>query len=291
MPDYGNGGDITVIMDGPFAGGGGSATPILFFVASMHNWKGAASPYSQTVEIGGLSVNSKVDIQLSADQIEKLNKQRIAFTAENKGGVVTLYAVGEKPAADCTFQATLTEIVAIGDNDDGVIHGNTVSTVVELTDCLPLAGGKMEGDIDMGSNELTNLRTPYKEKDAAPKDYVDSTVETAKEAAEKTSKDNADTAEKNAKSYSDTVVKNVKLLASAWSENAPYKQTVTVEGLTDQLRALAYPEEPDNESEAAALAEETVKVSACKRSGDQMTFICREDKPEKDIPVIVEVRV
>lgn len=284
MPDYGSGGDITVIMNGPFAGGGGSAVAVSSFVASAHNWKGATSPYSQVVAIGGLNISAKVDIQLSADQIERLNKQRIAFTTENRGGVVTLYAVGEKPAIDCTFQVALLETVIIGDNADGVIRGNTVSTVVELTDCLPLAGGKMEGDIDMGGNELTNLRTPYNDKDAAPKDYVD-----------KTAKEKADSAEKNANDHAEkfatTKVSEVILTAAGWSSEAPYTQTVSVDGLADNLRALVYPKFPDDSAQDAALAEETVKVSKCTREGNQMTFTCRDDKPALDIPVVVEVHV
>ena len=36
----------------------------------------------------------------------------MAFTAENDGGTVTLWAIGDKPSEDLTFQATLTEVVA-----------------------------------------------------------------------------------------------------------------------------------------------------------------------------------
>lgn len=81
----------------------------------------------------------------------------------------------------------------------------------------------------------------------------------------------------------------ISLAASAWSESAPYTQTVTVQGLTDEKLAKAYPNIPDDIAEEAALADEIVKVTSCKRSGEEMTFRCREDKPILDIPVIVEV--
>lgn len=289
MPDYGSGGDFTVIMEGPFAGGGGGSTSNMTSIsAPVASWKGATSPYSQVVAIGQINVNTKVDIQLSADQIEQLSEKRIAFTAENTGGVVTLYAVGDKPPVDCVFQATLTDVVNIGDNSSGAIRGNTVSTVVRMEPSLLLSGGKMEGDIDMDGHELTNLRAPYKDKDAAPKDYVD-----------KTAKENADTAEANAKTYAKTYAKDYSttksnshsLTVSGWSDAAPFTQTITVEGLSDEVFAQVYPVYPAALTEKLELAEETAKVRNCTRSGNTIIFECWEEKPIKDIPVVVEVYV
>ncbi len=279
MPDYGSGGDYIVIMEGPFAGGG-STVNMTSISAPVASWKGATSPYSQVVAVNQINVNTKVDIQLSADQIEQLSGKRIAFTAENSGGVVTLYAVGDKPPVDCVFQATLSDVVNIGSEATGVIRGNTVSTVVRMEPSLLLAGGKMEGNIDMDGHELTNLRAPYKEKDATPKDYVD-----------KTSKENANTAEKNAKEYASTRKSNHDLTTSGWSASAPFTQTITVEGLTDQVFARAYPVYPAVWADKLALAEETAKVRNCTRNGDIMTFECWEEKPVKDIPIVVEVYV
>ena len=70
MPEYGSGGDLTVIMEGPFSGGGGTAAKIGYFNAPAADWKGATSPYSQIVQVEGVSVNSKLDLQLNVDQME-----------------------------------------------------------------------------------------------------------------------------------------------------------------------------------------------------------------------------
>ena len=108
--EYGEGGTINVMMEGPFGNTGASATKITEISAPVDNWKGAISPYSQVVEVDGVSVNSKVDIQLSVEQMEIFHDQDIAFTTENNGGMVTLYAIGDKPVADCVFHATITEV-------------------------------------------------------------------------------------------------------------------------------------------------------------------------------------
>jgi hypothetical protein len=116
MTEYGNGGSFTVMMDGPFAGGGGgSEAKLSVFTAPAANWKGAASPYSQVVELEDISINTRVDIYLSADQIQQLHDadKSISFTAENEDGVVTIFAVGSKPEFDLEFQVVLMEVIAV----------------------------------------------------------------------------------------------------------------------------------------------------------------------------------
>ena len=109
--EFGSGGSFTVRMDGPFgSAGGGGATKLATISAPVANWKGGESPFSQVIPMENISVNSKIDIQLSVDQMELFRNQDIAFTTENNEGVVTLYAIGDKPAADCVFQATITEV-------------------------------------------------------------------------------------------------------------------------------------------------------------------------------------
>lgn len=117
MTEYGNGGSYTVIMDGPYAGGsiGGTDLKMTTIQVPAANWKGAESPYSQVVAVSGIDVNTKIDVYLSAEQIQYFlsNDKDISFTAENDGGVVTLFAIGNHPGIDLEFQATLTGVVNV----------------------------------------------------------------------------------------------------------------------------------------------------------------------------------
>lgn len=133
-----------------------------------------------------------------------------------------------------------------------------------LSSKLDKAGGNMTGNIDMGKRKITNVADPTTDGDAVNKAFVE---------------------KRNTKDVS------VTLLASGWSAAAPYTQSVAVEGLTDKLRAKAYPAWPEDAEAELALRDETVKVSSCRRSGSTMTFRCLEEKPELDIPVTVEVYV
>ena len=110
--EYGTGGTITVRMAGPFASGGGASVKLTEIELPAANWKGATSPYSQVVTVEDVSVNSKVDLQPSVEQLEIFHDKDIAFSTENDGGVVTVYVVGDKPTSDYTIQATIMEVVA-----------------------------------------------------------------------------------------------------------------------------------------------------------------------------------
>ena len=134
MNEYGSGGEISVEMNGPFSGGGGTSSKLTIIHAAVADWKGGTSPYSQVVQVDGISLNSKVDIQISPDMLGQLYNQDIVFTTENRGGEVTLIATGDRPAVDCEFQATVSEIVAIGVADGSVIRGNAISTNAPRTD-------------------------------------------------------------------------------------------------------------------------------------------------------------
>lgn len=109
---YGNSNGISVQMAGPFAGGSASAVKLTEISLPAANWKGAISPYSQVVAVEGVSVNSQVNLQPSVEQLEIFHDKDIAFSTENDGGVVTVYAIGDKPMNDYTIQATIVEVTA-----------------------------------------------------------------------------------------------------------------------------------------------------------------------------------
>ena len=108
---YGSGGNFVVCMAGPF-GSAGTPTKITDITLLASEWKGAVSPYSQVVTCRGVSVNSMVNLQPSVDQLEGLRSKGVSLVPENDGGIVTVYAVGEKPDDDLIIQATILEVVA-----------------------------------------------------------------------------------------------------------------------------------------------------------------------------------
>lgn len=73
-------------------------------------WVGDASPYSQVVEVSGVTANSLVDLQPSVEQLTIFSEKDLLFTTENDDGVVTVYALGDKPQNDYTIQATILEV-------------------------------------------------------------------------------------------------------------------------------------------------------------------------------------
>lgn len=146
-------------------------------------------------------------------------------------------------------------------------NGN-VELEAENVGALPSTGGLMTGNIVMNSHQIKVLGAPTDSADAATKGYVDTALSNAK-----------------------TVAKTATLTAAGWSASAPYTQSVTVSGLTDTKRAMAYPVYGSNTATNLALKEACGMVSFASRSGSVMTFTCLEDKPTVNIPITVEVYV
>ena len=74
------------------------------------NWVGGNSLYSQAVVIDGITYYSKVDLLPSVEQLAIFYNKNVAFVTENEDGVVTVYAIGDKPANDYTMQVQITEV-------------------------------------------------------------------------------------------------------------------------------------------------------------------------------------
>jgi hypothetical protein len=73
-------------------------------------WVGTVSPYSQVVQIDGVTENSQVDLTPSVEQLVIFHDKDLGFVTENDDGVVTVYAIGQKPMDDYTIQVTITEV-------------------------------------------------------------------------------------------------------------------------------------------------------------------------------------
>lgn len=143
-----------------------------------------------------------------------------------------------------------------------------VELEAENVGALPSVGGLMTGNIVMNSHQIKALGAPTDSADAATKGYVDTALSNAK-----------------------TIAKTATLTAAGWSASAPYTQSVTVSGLTDAKRAMAYPVYGSNTATNLALKEACGMVSFASRSGSVLTFTCLEDKPTVNIPIAVEVYV
>lgn len=94
------------VMDGdsPIAS---TITNIKVFASA---WQGTESPYSQVVTIAGVTAYTKVDLLPSVEQLAIFHNKDLAFVTENEDGIVTVYAIGDKPKNDYTIQASLTEV-------------------------------------------------------------------------------------------------------------------------------------------------------------------------------------
>lgn len=91
-------------------GGSGTAIRLVDVTLFASAWVGEESPYSQVVVIEGTTEYSLVDLQPSVEQLEIFHEKDLAFTTENEDGIVTVYAIGDKPTMDYIVQATVTEV-------------------------------------------------------------------------------------------------------------------------------------------------------------------------------------
>ena len=90
----------------------GGSTAIIGAVELLaDNWIGNGNLYHQVVTIDGVTENSQVDLTPNVEQLVVFYEKDLTFVTENEGGVVTVYAIGQKPANDYTIQVTITEVV------------------------------------------------------------------------------------------------------------------------------------------------------------------------------------
>ena len=70
------------------------------------------SRYGQVVNVNNavITPNSKVDLQLTSEQMVIFHEKDLAFVAEQENGVVTIYCIGQIPEYNYRIQATVTEV-------------------------------------------------------------------------------------------------------------------------------------------------------------------------------------
>ena len=88
----------------------GSKATIGFVELYADKWEGSENLYAQIVTIDGVTENSQVDLTPSVEQLVIFYEKDLTFVTENEGGIVTVYAIGQKPTNDYTIQVTITEV-------------------------------------------------------------------------------------------------------------------------------------------------------------------------------------
>lgn len=85
--------------------------PNIGYITLLANaWVGTGNIYSQIVSVDGATKHSQVNLTPSIEQLAAFYEKDIAFVTENEDGVITVYAIGQKPTNDYTMQVTLTEV-------------------------------------------------------------------------------------------------------------------------------------------------------------------------------------
>ena len=90
-------------------------TPAIVHLST--NWtKDADNRYYQvvTVQNAVITPNSKVDLQISPEDLTIFHEKDLAFVAENENGTVRVYCVGQVPQNEYDLPCTVTEVTFNG---------------------------------------------------------------------------------------------------------------------------------------------------------------------------------
>lgn len=93
--------------------GSADAPKLTSITIPASGWQGSSNPYSQVVACNGVNVNSKLDLQPTPTQIVELQEAEISLMATNNQGVVTVWAIGDKPTFDMDMQVLITEVSVV----------------------------------------------------------------------------------------------------------------------------------------------------------------------------------
>ena len=127
---------------------------------------------------------------------------------------------------------------------------------------LPRAGGTMTGNIDLGGNALTNVKSPAAATDAATKGYVDGKRATYR----------------------------VMLTAEGWVGSGPYTQTIQIGGILETDCPHIMPDwDSNNTSYAITQQQEWPRVSKAEAVAGGIKFTCYEEKTTVNMILQIEV--
>ena len=141
------------------------------------------------------------------------------------------------------------------------INGNGPDESGDLKiDALLKSGGTMTGNIDLGGNALTNVKSPAADADAATKGYVD----------------------EKRKTFTATV-------GTGWTGSGPYTQAVAVSGILATDMPHIIPVYSTDNAMAIAQKEAWNCVSKGEATANAVVFTCLEERPQAEIPIQIEV--
>lgn len=93
---------------------GASATRIADVELLASAWKTTEIPYlySQIINIPGTTEFSQVNLNPSVEQMAVFYEKNLTFMTENENGIVTVYAIGQRPLNDYVIQTVIREVSA-----------------------------------------------------------------------------------------------------------------------------------------------------------------------------------
>lgn len=133
--------------------------------------------------------------------------------------------------------------------------------VMLTTPCLPAAGGTMTGEIAMGGRKITGLGEPEDSSDAVTKAYADSKRQ----------------------------LLSLTLTVGRWTEEAPYTQTAAISGVRSSDWPRMEPVYTGTADTDGPVFTAFSCISYAVPMDNRISFFCLENRPEKDIPLMIEV--
>lgn len=170
--------------------------------------------------------------------------------------------------------------------------------------------GKVDNTSDAEKPVSTKQAEAISAAENNAKSHANSVAGTAENNAKSHANSVASTAENNAKAHADSVAGNaennskeyakqysdskhlpasVTLLAAGWSANAPFTQTVEVEGILEDDRPHWGLVRSGDAAAKLAQKEAYALVDELETANGSVTFTCDEEKPEVDLTIQLEV--
>ena len=218
-------------------------TPVDSVNLLARGWVGTESPYSQRVTRPGVTASTKVDLLPSVEQLAIFHDKDLGFVAENEGGIITVYAVGDKPKNDYTIQVATAEVKDAPSKVIGVTVGTTLSPdkirekinpVMSVNGVVPDEHGNVEAGVNAGE-----LRTAV---DEALQDAKDSGLFEGKDGKDGTSVTVANVSESTADggnnivTFSDGKSVTIKNGSKGTPGEAGFSPTISTSAITGGTR-------------------------------------------------------